>query len=667
MDHVWDGFYTGQTRLTRFPIMLYLPEGAVYDIVYTGSPPKKQKYWLNSQEDSVEMIVRIAYPGAESRQILKDGKRVDMNQWDEVTRGYGAIQRRFCGENRYIGVKNILEFYMTKGCVLQIAPRNAIQTMVRMEWSVDEFFNNGGTTQFVDRVAGSLGIHASTIKVVSVYEGSLVVNYDINVEDPADDSGSGSGEAASSAATPQAQLDEIKAKQIEAFSTGGMDLGAPISDVELTVAVNEEPAADNSSSDSNSSSSSSSSDSSSEESAPQKIISGGQITAPGYPPIILNMDAYWHPRLLRSKNNDYDAKALQLAQTLGNVTLACQAHPCALLKSGSATELDPFLHNFDNGWSFWSVENFDDAASGEAKGIYLKKSVSVDDQSNGNYGPNKPLNEEQRSLLVYNAQNPKVWLTGDENAPILMAYDALDADGTLHLNLVKYDSLAQMKANTTSEQVTLPKTNSSAYESKPSYLSVTWHGSIANSEIKLYYEFQTSGGDVKLGLGTHGTDGTWSSQETNIDAVYAADGLNKKFSPAHKFTFQDEDFYLAGSDRLQNGVQEDQNVMLLDADMTPLSMLPMDLPTEMDYILGNHTYATLKRISDTVAVSFQHRNTTDGVTNYYQFLYFVDLQEFLPKARDIAPQAPPPPQHQSILTKVIDIVVKAFKWVFRRR
>ena len=55
--------------------------------------------------------------------------------------------------------------------------------MVRMEWSVDEFFSNGGTTTFVDRVAGSLGIHASTIKVVSVYEGSLVVNYDIVVDD----------------------------------------------------------------------------------------------------------------------------------------------------------------------------------------------------------------------------------------------------------------------------------------------------------------------------------------------------------------------------------------------------------------------------------------------------------------------------------------------------
>ena len=50
-----------------------------------------------------------------------------------------------------------------------------------MEWTMDAFFANGGTTSFMDRVAGSLGIHASTIKIVSVYEGSLVVNYAITV------------------------------------------------------------------------------------------------------------------------------------------------------------------------------------------------------------------------------------------------------------------------------------------------------------------------------------------------------------------------------------------------------------------------------------------------------------------------------------------------------
>lgn len=51
-----------------------------------------------------------------------------------------------------------------------------------MEWTMNEFFSNGGTTKFVDRVAGSLGIHASTIKVVSVYDGSVVLNYDIVVD-----------------------------------------------------------------------------------------------------------------------------------------------------------------------------------------------------------------------------------------------------------------------------------------------------------------------------------------------------------------------------------------------------------------------------------------------------------------------------------------------------
>ena len=53
-----------------------------------------------------------------------------------------------------------------------------------MEWSMKAFFANGGTTSFMDRVAGALGIHASTIKIVSVYEGSLVVNYEIEASDP---------------------------------------------------------------------------------------------------------------------------------------------------------------------------------------------------------------------------------------------------------------------------------------------------------------------------------------------------------------------------------------------------------------------------------------------------------------------------------------------------
>jgi hypothetical protein len=72
-----------------------------------------------------------------------------------------------------------------------------------MEWSLDEFFNTGGTTSFMNRVAASLGIHASTIKIVSVYEGSLVVNYEIS--DPNNNA---------------ANLQTIQNKQTQQYATG---------------------------------------------------------------------------------------------------------------------------------------------------------------------------------------------------------------------------------------------------------------------------------------------------------------------------------------------------------------------------------------------------------------------------------------------------------------
>lgn len=76
---------------------------------------------------------------------------------------------------------------MNTGCELEIKPRNAIQTAVRMEWTLDAFFAEGGTTNFIDRLTASLGIHASTVKIVSVYEGSLIINYEISVDDDDED------------------------------------------------------------------------------------------------------------------------------------------------------------------------------------------------------------------------------------------------------------------------------------------------------------------------------------------------------------------------------------------------------------------------------------------------------------------------------------------------
>jgi len=259
-----DTGYASQLRFSRFPA-LAAGDNGVYDVVYSGSPPKKQKFTFMAGDPTAGMTIRIAYPSAEARGLVMDGEPVPTNPWDDHpdVMAYGPITQSHCGENRYIGVKNVLEFYLESGCTLQIVPKDSIQTMVRMEWTKDEFFDNGGTTQFMDRLAGSLGIHASTIKVVSVYEGSLVVNYELTASE--DD--------------PDMSLEDIGAAQTQAFATGTADLGgAPLLSVAAVetqayvprVAAGEAPAPTP---------------------EPVAIVSDGVVTAEGYDPVVLTVTA----------------------------------------------------------------------------------------------------------------------------------------------------------------------------------------------------------------------------------------------------------------------------------------------------------------------------------------------------------------------------------------
>ena len=125
MDHVWDGFYSGQIRLSRFPSIIDVNQN-VWELAYTGTPAKKQHFKLIHENPNIGVTIKIAYPSAMAFSITKDDKIVEMNKWDDKLQNYGPILQTKCGENRYIGVQNILEFYITGGCVLKIQPRNAI-------------------------------------------------------------------------------------------------------------------------------------------------------------------------------------------------------------------------------------------------------------------------------------------------------------------------------------------------------------------------------------------------------------------------------------------------------------------------------------------------------------------------------------------------------------
>jgi hypothetical protein len=66
---------------------------------------------------------------------------------------------------------------------------------------------------------------------------------------------------------------------------------------------------------------------------------------------------------------------------------------------------------------------------------------------------------------------------------------------------------------------------------------VNWHGSIANSDITLLYEFTDASGNVKLAQGQHGSDGSWTTTVTNQDSVYTADSFNATFYGLDKITY----------------------------------------------------------------------------------------------------------------------------------
>ena len=69
MDHVWDGFYTGQTRLSRFPAQIQ--SGRDYTVQMTGTPPGKMRYVLRADSGGVKL--KIPYPNAGSYAVKVDG------------------------------------------------------------------------------------------------------------------------------------------------------------------------------------------------------------------------------------------------------------------------------------------------------------------------------------------------------------------------------------------------------------------------------------------------------------------------------------------------------------------------------------------------------------------------------------------------------------------
>ena len=152
--------------MARFPAALYTDED--YTIFFSGTNPKKVRFYLDARQGATK--IKIPYPVAGSIQVFANGKKKSYTPWDDSLGQHAPLTKtKGCGENRFVGVENFLEFYLEADCEVRVQPKDAILVSVRLDWTLEEFYADGGVDTFTDRMAAVLGVHASQIKTVAVY------------------------------------------------------------------------------------------------------------------------------------------------------------------------------------------------------------------------------------------------------------------------------------------------------------------------------------------------------------------------------------------------------------------------------------------------------------------------------------------------------------------
>ena len=148
MDHSDNTVDFSQMRLSRFPAQILT--GKSYTLTYTGTPFKNARYTLKADPQAKGILVKIPYPNAGAYSVKVNGNIVPPQKYDPATQKPQEIDpaTAVCGANLYVGVVNYLQFFITPGCKLNVIPRDAIFSTVRLQWTAEQFFKGDGATIF---------------------------------------------------------------------------------------------------------------------------------------------------------------------------------------------------------------------------------------------------------------------------------------------------------------------------------------------------------------------------------------------------------------------------------------------------------------------------------------------------------------------------------------
>ena len=164
MDRRWDAGYTSLLRLSRFPAIV--EHGLGYNVSFTGTNPKKLRFGFNQgaarQAGKKGLVLQLRYGNPQLHRLFVGDREVGRTQ------GRAVGPEDPAGSFTWDNVSRALRFVVKGGADVVIRTINAVHVSLTLASTVEDFYDKGGTEQFVSALAHSLSIDPKRIKVVEV-------------------------------------------------------------------------------------------------------------------------------------------------------------------------------------------------------------------------------------------------------------------------------------------------------------------------------------------------------------------------------------------------------------------------------------------------------------------------------------------------------------------
>ena len=175
----WNGTEPANKRLGRFVTAVVL--GQIYNMSFNSQPPSDMRFQIQKRHqrgDNTEWLsISIYYPIANFIAVSVNKQTIQpiLASSNETLENRSDI----CGANKFFYENGTISFIVTGAldCQVRLSVTNNIQVSARIQTTVQEFFNKGGVTKFVDRMCAFLNITTDRLKVVGVFSGSVVVDF----------------------------------------------------------------------------------------------------------------------------------------------------------------------------------------------------------------------------------------------------------------------------------------------------------------------------------------------------------------------------------------------------------------------------------------------------------------------------------------------------------